>query len=254
MLPPRFETLEEVYDRVIYYTRGEFMGCDIHSVVQVRKDGKWTTVFQSLLGDPRHYRTFSVLAGVRRHDTASEIRPPRGLPDDFEILAEFEHPIPKGTATGKDFSDLDSGTQLRQLVRELNRTDIWLGEHNHSWFCLDELQAFLKKSSRQKVNASGVLDEQEYEGLKSRGEFHRFTYYDKDPHKAHLVLDRDEYEQRKKEGTLQGLHRRVFVRYTELDYLHMFTYLPNIVAELERLAGVHEVGPTDIRYVFGFDG
>lgn len=72
------------------------MGCDIHLITEIKKDGKWEYVEEvpnSL--DCRNYTTFSVLASVRNdfHHVGFE---PKGLPDDlsskcFKFESEREH-------------------------------------------------------------------------------------------------------------------------------------------------------------------
>lgn len=59
------------------------MGCDIHIITEIKKDGKWEFVPEipkSL--DKRNYTTFAVLAGVR-DSFNSNIFPVRGLPSDI---------------------------------------------------------------------------------------------------------------------------------------------------------------------------
>lgn len=59
------------------------MGCDIHIIVEIRKDGKWEYVpdIPKSLND-RNYKTFACLAGVR-DDFGNKVFEPKGLPDDL---------------------------------------------------------------------------------------------------------------------------------------------------------------------------
>ena len=43
----------------------KYMGTDIHSIAQVKRDGRWTTVAIGIDGDQRNYNTFAMLANVR---------------------------------------------------------------------------------------------------------------------------------------------------------------------------------------------
>lgn len=48
------------------------MGCDIHDLVQIKKEGKWKTVTLEPCGAFRNYHTFGMLAGVRGDHMAEE--------------------------------------------------------------------------------------------------------------------------------------------------------------------------------------
>lgn len=117
------------------------MGCDIHLIVQARRDGAWEDVVLNLDEDidwtsdedsfwePRSYATFALLAGVR-HDTADSLIPisrPRGLPDDFEC---DDHRI-----------RIASGPSVGRRIGDVERNGKDLGEHSHSWVTLAELKA-----------------------------------------------------------------------------------------------------------------
>ena len=93
------------------------MGCDIHSLAQVRKNGKWVTVLQTVAGDHRNYDTFAVLADVRNGygfagcDTGDGFEPisePKGFPSDFEVINGDRHPIEKNTPSSRDLSHCDA--------------------------------------------------------------------------------------------------------------------------------------------------
>lgn len=120
------------------------MGCDIHLIVQARRDGAWEDVVLNIddepgyrwvdedsydsFWEPRSYATFALLAGVR-HDTADGLIPiskPRGLPDDFEC---------------EDSRTMWGQGQYRSLIGDVERNGKDLGEHSHSWVTLAELKA-----------------------------------------------------------------------------------------------------------------
>lgn len=113
------------------------MGCDIHLIVQARRDGAWEDVVLNLdapidwddytesFWEARSYATFALLADVRNHDgRVQPIAGPRGLPDDFEC----------DDARWKVGND-------GNLVGDVERNGKDLGEHSHSWVTLAELKA-----------------------------------------------------------------------------------------------------------------
>ena len=60
------------------------MGCDIHLITEIKKEGKWNyidDVPESL--NTRNYCTFAVLAGVR-DSFNSQIFKAKGLPPDID--------------------------------------------------------------------------------------------------------------------------------------------------------------------------
>ena len=118
------------------------MGCDIHLLIQARRDGAWEDVVLNLeeevehdeYGDsfwePRSYATFAVLSDVRNDDDwhITPISTPRGLPDDFEC---------------DDYRIADEvpGSGHGRLIGDVERNGKDLGEHSHSWVTLAELKA-----------------------------------------------------------------------------------------------------------------
>lgn len=59
------------------------MGCDIHTIVEIRKDGKWQYVPDLPKDfDERNYKTFACLAGVR-DDFGNKVFEPKGLPTNL---------------------------------------------------------------------------------------------------------------------------------------------------------------------------
>ena len=98
------------------------MGCDIHMVVQFRKDGVWLdapVVIAAPWGDPwwelRDYVTFGVLAGVRDKQVP-RIADPRGFPEDFDNTVD-------------------------PLALDAVHHGKWMGDHSFSWVTLAELKA-----------------------------------------------------------------------------------------------------------------
>lgn len=123
------------------------MGCDIHSIAQVFKNGKWRTVAHRVGGDDRNYDTFAVYANVRNGHGFSGIltgegwpiiSEPRGLPADFEMWREQHH-----------------GT--------------WMGEHSHSWLLLSEIQKAWESFSGGTYEKHGIVTRKHYEETLAKG-------------------------------------------------------------------------------------
>ena len=72
------------------------MGCDIHLITEIKKDGEWVANKKKIFGhkdyltdspfDWRNYSIFSFLAGVRNRDDIEPIFKPRGLPKDSNYI------------------------------------------------------------------------------------------------------------------------------------------------------------------------
>jgi len=56
------------------------MGCDMHSIIQVKKYSYWYN--RIITNEDRFYLFYGSLAGLRNHDI-TPIFPPRGIPKDF---------------------------------------------------------------------------------------------------------------------------------------------------------------------------
>lgn len=91
------------------------MGCDIHIIVQVLKDGVWSTLDY----DPEFYRSYNLfgfLANVRNMSQSPVISEPRGMPEDVEV---------------EENDDWCMGY--------LKDGETWMGEHSYSWLLASEL-------------------------------------------------------------------------------------------------------------------
>lgn len=91
------------------------MGCDIHTVLQVKKRAKWETVATDIFTG-RNYALFSVLAGVRGGE--EPIATPRGYPAGFEVMDDDCHRV------------TDAGGFIDSY---------WMGDHSHSWLTVAEI-------------------------------------------------------------------------------------------------------------------
>lgn len=125
------------------------MGCDIHIVVERRVKGKWKPVnppeemrdkvwleiaertsdektkaeyrkyWETKWPSRRNYSLFAILADVRNEGYLKPLAEPRGLPSDLG------KPIDSHYSYGSKSAPQDH--------------KIWLGDHSHSWFTLEDL-------------------------------------------------------------------------------------------------------------------
>lgn len=214
------------------------MGCDIHSIAQVKKDGKWVTKIPRVADDNRDYNSFAILANVRNGygvaavttgEGWTPIAQPRGLPNDIELIEEsVESPV--------WYWDFDE-------KKEEPETTVWLGDHSHSWLTLDEIEAYWEINKHGTYLRVGVLDREQYEKLKSGETPTQWC------------------------GGICGPNIKV-VHYTQVthepDYTHVqcewsvprekaVHYLPDLIEALRKLRDDEKVSSRDIRFVFGFD-
>lgn len=95
------------------------MGCDIHTVVQVKAGDEWVSMEREIF-DGRSYAMFGALAGVRSYYPKPAVEITHSFPDDFVIEDEEYH------------------------------NGYWMGEHSHGYVTLENLQKWMKKQKRAK--------------------------------------------------------------------------------------------------------
>lgn len=101
------------------------MGCDIHSVAQVKRNNQWITVESKIGKDARDYELFGLLAGVR--GWSEPIHEPRGVPSDFDMINQYH-----------TFYD-----------KKIFDTNIfYMGEHTYSYYTLEELNDVYDKQNK----------------------------------------------------------------------------------------------------------
>lgn len=96
---------------LIYNSESFIMGCDIHLVTQVRRDGKW--VDAPIEKEPFNYRSyglFGFLADVRNYSEVPPISKPKGLPEDFKT------PVDDWFEIDNPYSHSHSWLTLKELV------------------------------------------------------------------------------------------------------------------------------------------
>ncbi len=195
------------------------MGCDIHTVAQVKKDKNWQTVASNIADEPRNYDVFAILANVRNGygfagcvtgEGFIPVDNPRGYPDDFEI-------------------DEDGYNYHVLPYVEKNEDDDhkkWMGDHSHSWLLLSEIISHLAVD-RETIK-KGMVDFEEFERLK--------TSENKWPQSW------CGWTSNPKAVTYQWK-----IHYNEIDALQ------NIIEELKKIGEQHKVSDENVRLVFGFD-
>lgn len=98
------------------------MGCDIHMITEIRKNGKWERVLETPETlNKRNYSIFAFLADVRNAWGINGFKP-KGLPEDISGLTFDKDEDEEG-----DYYEID--------FREENSD-----YHSHSWLTLKELQ------------------------------------------------------------------------------------------------------------------
>jgi hypothetical protein len=207
------------------------MGCDIHSIAQVRKNGKWTTVEVSPGDDHRDYDSFAVMANVRNGTGFAGIKTgqgwpvitePRGLPSDLKIINEQYTPgIKKGQ-------------------------EVWLGDHSHSWLVLSEIEDFMEKKLKGlKYQKTGVVDYETFQKIQ-KGEITEPNEWCGDISGPNITV----ISQLEALNARKGTHVRIQWFTDAMDTL--FT-LRKTVERLREIAKTESPEPRDVRLVFGFD-
>lgn len=200
------------------------MGCDIHSIAQVKTKDGWKTVAARPGGDDRNYDTFAVLADVRNGygfagTPTGEGWPvmfePRGLPDDLEAIDGERVVLPEPYYYSFDKEKKDPQHEL------------WLGDHTYSHLSLAELKLIMKQFARKKYTRSGMISKKQAEELKEG----------------------------KTPDSWCGWTNQA--GYVEAEWKVPATEalwgLKNIIDALDEIAKEHKATPEDVRLVFGFD-
>jgi hypothetical protein len=232
------------------------MGCDIHSVAQVKKDNKWVTVKQRICGDPRSYNTFGILADVRNGfgtagcDTGDGFRPiheQRGLPEDFALIDDDDHPI-KNVPSEKYWSHQTEAQRAEYAKEALESTEVWMGDHSHSWALLSELEAYAEKYGNAGTKIRGYINEVQYEELKKTGKFSE-SWAGGIWGPNIITMSMSQYDAAKATDELPT--KEIYIKAEwEKTYFEV-TYLKEIIESLRKIKAEYKTD--DVRYVYGFD-
>jgi hypothetical protein len=206
------------------------MGCDIHSVAQIKKDGHWVTVESGIGGDDRNYNTFAVLAnvrngsgfaGVKTGEGWKPISEPRGMPEDFVW---------------------DEDSTRHEFGEDRYK---WMGDHSHSWLLLSEISTAYKDLQGKAYERSGLLERSEWEAIQ-KGEIDYPREWCGDCSGPNVVKIT---EAEAKTG-MPSTH----VWYSwKLPALYCLSSLYKIRDELLDIKWKNCVKDEDVRFVFGFD-
>ena len=93
------------------------MGTDIHSIAQVKRDGRWQTVAVGIDGDRRSYNTFAMLADVRNGYGFAGCRTSTGFP----VIHE-QRGLPEDLKTNEDNKTGQTPAALQQFEASPYRT------------------------------------------------------------------------------------------------------------------------------------
>lgn len=125
------------------------MGCDIHIVAEVHKNGVWE-LSDVQVPDDRNYCTFAILADVRNGVGFAGVKTGGYLPP-----ISFPRGIPKDASSGV------------HAIWNDEVDDFWLGDHSHSWLTLQELLAYPYEGD---VTVCGMVSAEQAERFRATGE------------------------------------------------------------------------------------
>ena len=97
------------------------MGCDLHAVVCAPWDTGKEYDTLMVFSEPRDYRLFYAMAGVRYGEDVDPVAEPRGLPDWF--------PKPE-----------DGEVDIAGIYK------FWIGDHSFSWLTTDEFAEAIRRA------------------------------------------------------------------------------------------------------------
>ncbi len=93
------------------------MGCDVHAVLQKKKEDQWVTIDTDILPN-RDYELFSLLSGVRGQHRLGPVLH-AGFPEDFEVSAWH--------------------SKTDEVTLPNCHEGYYMGEHSFGWATLQEL-------------------------------------------------------------------------------------------------------------------
>lgn len=233
------------------------MGTDIHSVAQVRLDGKWKTVATRIAGDDRNYDTFAQLAGVRSGGRGFPLfSNPRGYPEDFSVEdrynEEYEytedniHVFGEVVPQERDWLFLDD--EYRKKI--MSEPYLYMGYHDHSYASLAELKEFQKVLSESSASKHFVVDEKTYKEYLLNGttpDSYCVSVYGQNI----VTLNEKEYLELCNEDKLPK--KEIYVSFSWKEPAAQYSGIPSIIDSLEKYRDQYGVQDEDVRYVFGFD-
>ena len=226
------------------------MGCDIHTVMQVKRKNGWKTIYSNVGGEDRDYNSFAVLADVRNGSGFAGVKTgdgwvpidfPRGLPEDFVTVGyDLTAPNAPHIPGGEVYLDFN------HTYQEEGDFTQWMGDHIHSYVSLQEIEWWIEKAMPERYTRTGVVELEEFIRIKDKklkrpnnwsgGVFGGGT----------KTVDASEFDP--KDNTITHIR----IQWTEEAH-RVLHYLKKVVREMRIVAATAGVSSTDVRMVFGFD-
>jgi hypothetical protein len=218
------------------------MGCDIHSIAQVRKNGNWETVAGRVNEDPRSYDMFAVLADVRNGSGFAGVKTgegwpvisyPRGIPEDLTLNDEDALPCPTW------YYCFDEEKKEPQ-------TSVWMGDHSHSWLLLSEMTAFAKEKFPESYTRHGIVEREEFERIQKGKIKTPTSWCGSVSGRDVIITTADDIEN----GSAPAGWNYVKMKWEDKT---PNPYFFELVATLKEIAAKNDVSHNEVRLVFGFD-
>lgn len=221
------------------------MGCDIHTIGQVKIKGQWKTVKTDIAGENRNYDDFAILANVRNGrgfagcDTGegwTPISEPKGLPDDLEL----QDSVPDSYGYVEPYAIVP---EYKSYGDDLRNTK-WLGDHSHSHLTLKEIEDYVENKMPKKYQTHGCVNKETFLALES-GELESPSMWSGGVGGYNVKLVTAEEARSGVEYT----HVRTSWENNAIDCTNIKEY----VEDLRGLAKEYNVPSSEVRMVFGFD-
>ena len=231
------------------------MGCDIHLVVQAKRDGKWLDVpcedpsawRPSRWWDGRCYDAFAILANVRNGEGFAGVetgeclipiagKDTRGFPADFQLThGDFHGPVTKD-----EDSQVDHG--------------FWMGDHSSHWLLFSELLDYPHWNKvRTKVGVvEAKLYKRAFAGRNLRPNDGPHSYCGGISGPRVVVMSEMEFMQL---GDAAPVHDDAYVRmrWPQTYWYSAGGLFSHLIPQLSVWSYQNNVLPQDIRLVMGFD-
>jgi len=216
------------------------MGCDIHSLGQVKKNGKWISKIARVGGDDRDYDSFAVLANVRNGSGFAGVETGEGWP----FMSE-----PKGLPSDLDINDeyvsVPTWYWCFDKEKKEPQDELWMGDHSHSYHTLAEIEEFVESKLPKTYRKTGIIDKQMFLDIQE-GKLDTPTswcggLYSKT---AKIVSVEDVHK------SDDYTHVKYYWEQSTMDCLY---FLDKAITAMRELAKEEGVSHDEIRLVFGFD-
>jgi hypothetical protein len=218
------------------------MGTDIHGVFQRKIENGWEDI-PSEYNFERHYLLFSWLADVRNGrgfagiPTYTKIQPlaaPRGLPEDFKVDENDNHPNNRFDILPSSYRAFYNSLLTNSNVAiPDDYLNIWMGYHDFSWLTADEILNGIPSNEEVLILRTGVISLEKYKTWDE----HQPKDWVGDIWGTDVVISLPN------EITPETTHVRVEW------FISLQQELQYFIDEVQRLKDLHG----EVRFVFGFD-